>query len=123
MFKDKEAQKGTPFTSENQPEKHTGPRRSTIAKWALDLKLTTPEQIIEQLSPIYPGIEKSMTAENLIYLAHVINGISDVNSAKFVIDSAYGAPKQDIDHTSGGEKIHIPAPIVYSTAPPLLTKE
>jgi hypothetical protein len=95
---------GKQFSSEIQPLSNGRPKgsrsRNTIAREVLDLIATIPEDVYEKLIEIHPGIEKIMPIEKVASLAmahRAING--DHLAYKALLDSAYGAPKQEIEHS------------------------
>ena len=95
---------GKQFTRENQPISNGRPKgvknRSTVAREVLELLAIIPEDMHEKLIAIYPKMEKTMPVEKLttLALAHkAING--DHLAYKALFDSAYGAPKQEIEHS------------------------
>ena len=67
--------------------------RSTIAREMLAL-------MSKQINPI-TGDEQELTHEEIITLAQVSKAMKDqdTNAYKALMDSAYGAPKQEIDQT------------------------
>lgn len=73
--------------------------RSTIAKRVLEMQMSLPEDVYEKIKAIYPDIEQRMSAEEIVTIVQITNAISkgDVNAYKAVMDSAYGAPKQEIE--------------------------
>jgi len=92
----------TPFekgVSGNPSGRPVGANRSTIAKRVLEMQMTLPEDVYEKIKAIYPDIEQRMSAEEIVTIVQITNAISkgDVNAYKAVMDSAYGAPKQEIE--------------------------
>lgn len=73
--------------------------RSTIARQVLSMNAILPNETMSILKTIYPDISERMTSEEIATIVMVGNAISkgDVNAYKAVMDSAYGAPKQDVD--------------------------
>ena len=89
-----------PDSRRNTEGRPAGARsRSTIAKQVLSMNAILPNEIMLILKRIYPDISDKMTSEEIATIVMVGNAISkgDVNAYKAVMDSAYGAPKQDID--------------------------
>jgi len=111
---------GNRFTSETQPEekgrKAGVQNRNTIARKILALTRVYPTKELEELKKLYPEIDNSMTTEEMIYIIQADKAITDKDTpaAKFIIDSAYGAPKQEIDMTSDGERINPIVTVVYT---------
>lgn len=95
---------GKQFTSEIQPEVNTGrPKgsvsRSTIARKVLGMIGNVPEDVYNQLKLLYPSMERKMTFEEIMTLVQAKKAIidGDNQSYKLVLDSAFGAPKQEMD--------------------------
>lgn len=94
---------GKQFTKDRQPENNTGRpvgsiSRSTVAKRILALKATMPKDVMDELKKVYPQIENNMTIEEamtIVQAKQAING--DNQSYKLLMDSAFGAPKQEIE--------------------------
>lgn len=76
-----------------------GVSRSTIAKRVLEMQMSLPEDVYEKIKTIYPEIKQKMSAEEIATIVQIINAISkgDTNAYKAIMDSAYGAPKQEIE--------------------------
>lgn len=74
--------------------------RSTIAKRVLQMNCELPEEAYQKIKAIYPDIEKRMSAEEMATIVQITNAISkgDTQAYKAVMDSAYGAPTQEIQH-------------------------
>jgi hypothetical protein len=98
--------------------------RSTIAKKVLEMTAIYPDKVFEQLQKQYPEITKSMTIEEMgtIIQADKMIRQKDTVAYRAILDSAYGAPKQEVDMDFKGELV-IPAPVIYNTAPPLASNE
>ena len=103
-FKKGEVPKGaTPF----EPGKSGNPNgrpegaktRATVAKKVLEMEWMIPEKIFQKLKELFPGIEQKMTVEDIIYITQAHKAIKrgDHQAAKFIIDSRYGAPKQEME--------------------------
>jgi hypothetical protein len=94
---------GRQFTQENQPEKNgriAGTQnRSTIARKILEMNVKLPQEAFEKLKAIYPTIEQQMSAEEMMTIIQTSNAITkgDTNAYKAIMDSRYGAPKNEID--------------------------
>lgn len=53
------------------------------------------------------NITESMSQEDIMTLSLIKEAREgNVNAYKALMDSAYGAPKQEVDHTTGGDKIN-----------------
>jgi hypothetical protein len=93
----------TRFSSAYQPKSNGHPKgvknRSTIAKMVLAIDVKLPDEAFEKLRTIYPEIKQNMTAEEMMTLIQVSNAITkgDTNAYKAIMDSCYGAPKQDVE--------------------------
>jgi len=84
--------------------------RSTIARKILEMRGLLPQATFDKLKEVYPELTQNMTAEEMATLVQLVQAITkgDVNSYKAIMDSAYGAPKQEIDQTITGQiGIHI----------------
>lgn len=83
--------------------------RSTIARKILEMRSILPKDRMEALKVKFPEIADSMTVEEIMTIVMAEGAISgDDKSYKAVMDSAYGAPKQDIDATVTGHiAIHV----------------
>lgn len=96
-------QGATPFekgVSGNPEGRPVGSRnRSTIAKRILEMNCVLPEEVFEKVKAIYPEIEQRMSAEEMATIVQITNAISkgDTNAYKAIMDSAYGAPKQELE--------------------------
>lgn len=95
---------GKKFSGEIQPETNPGrPKgsvsRSTIARKVLSMVGVMPDELYEKVKLIYPGIEKRMSFEDMITLVQAKKALIDEDnqSYKLLVDSAYGAPKQEMD--------------------------
>ena len=75
--------------------------RSTIAKKVLEMTCALPEQIFEKIKEIYPDIEKRMSTEEIATIVQITNAITKGDTAAYraIMDSAYGAPAQQVDHS------------------------
>jgi hypothetical protein len=110
---------GNRFGVDNQPPnagRTPGVKnRSTIARKVLEMSALLPDEMFTKLKANFPDIEQKMTTEEIATIVIIGQAIAkgDYNSYKAVMDSAYGAPKQDIDHTTLGEKMESTA-IVFT---------
>lgn len=98
-----------PGQSGNPSGKPPGTKnRSTIARKVLEMRGLLSKERMEGLKAKFPEVTDSMTVEEIMTIVMAENAIvGDDKAYKAVMDSAYGAPKQDIDHTTAGEKINI----------------
>lgn len=72
--------------------------RSTIARKVLEMKGLISSQKMNELKSKFPEITDSMTVEEIMTIVMADNAINgDDKAYKAVMDSAYGAPKQDMD--------------------------
>lgn len=103
----------TPFEPGNNANPNGRPvgtkNRSTIARKILEMRSILPKDRMEALKVKFPEIADSMTVEEIMTIVMAEGAISgDDKSYKAVMDSAYGAPKQDIDATVTGHiAIHV----------------
>lgn len=94
---------GHRFTMDNQPEekgKKPGTlNRSTIPKQILAMRGLYPDKVFQILKETYPELEKDMTVEQMLYITQLDKAIKekDTGAANFIISSAHGQPKQEID--------------------------
>jgi len=80
--------------------------RSTIARNVLEMSGLLPPDRMAKLKEKFPDVTDKMSVEEIMTIVMADNAINgDDKAYKAVMDSAYGAPKAEIDHTSGGEKI------------------
>jgi len=95
----------TQFSSDRQPESNGRPigvkNRSTIARKILEMSAILPDEMFTKLKENFPDIEQRMSTEEIATLVIVGQAISkgDYNSYKAVMDSAYGAPKQEVEQS------------------------
>lgn len=93
----------TQFSSEKQPENQGRPlgvkNRSTIARKILSMSAIMPDETFAQLKESFPDIEQRMTTEEIATIVMLGAAIAkkDVNAYKAIMDSAYGAPKQEVE--------------------------
>lgn len=100
----------TPFQpgqSGNPAGKPVGTKnRSTIARKVLEMKGLLPPEKMNQLKVKFPEITNDMSVEEIMTIVMAENAImGEDKHYKALMDSAYGAPKQELDHTTGGDKI------------------
>src|SRR4051812_40483598 len=93
--------------------------RSTIARQVLAMEIIVPADIHKHFAAMYPNLPKKMSIEMLATLQVMRKALSDGEYLhyKAIVDSAYGAPKQEIDMTSDGERINPTITVVNSPAP------
>jgi hypothetical protein len=97
--------------------------RNTIARKVLAMDIDVPSNLYDYFKVLYPNLPKKMSVEQLATLSiarKAING--DYLPYKTLMDSAYGAPKQEIDMTSEGERIN-PSVTIINTGAKLSTSE
>lgn len=110
----------TQFSSENQPPpeaKTHGYRRSDIARQILGLRVNLDAQTEAQLRESFPEISKTLTGEELATLIQLNKSIilQDTAAYRAILDSAYGAPKQEMGLTDkNGEDV---APVTVFQIP------
>lgn len=118
-FKKGETPEGAqPFTEGQSGNPNGRPlgskNRSTIARKVLEMRGVLAPDRMDKLKEKFPDIDDKMTVEEIMTIVMADNAIGgDDKSYKAVLDSAYGAPKQELDHTSLGESIN-PTPITFS---------
>ncbi len=92
---------GVKFSADNQPVSNGRPvgskTRSTIARKVLDMLIRIPNEKYEELLLSFPELEQSVTIEEYITMQQSVIATKETNAYKAIMDSAYGAPKQDID--------------------------
>lgn len=105
LFNDKDAHPGkvTQFSADNQPVTNGRPvgskSRSTIARKVLDMLIKIPDEKYEDLLLSFPGIEQTITVEEYITMQQTVIATKETNAYKAIMDSAYGAPKQELEHS------------------------
>ena len=103
---------GVQFSADYQPVSNGRPvgsrSRSTIARKILEMTAIMPNDVFEALKANFPDIEKKMTTEEIATIVILGQAIvnKDTQAYKAIMDSAYGLPKQDIDHS-----IHLEQPL------------
>jgi hypothetical protein len=75
--------------------------RSTIAKQVLSMMVPIPNDIRKALAAIYPDLPEKVTVEYLGTLSVMRKAIKKGSYLhyKAIQDSAYGAPKQEVEHS------------------------
>lgn len=72
--------------------------RSTIARKILEMKASIAEERLDVLKTMYPDMTNDVTVEDVATIMIASNAMTgDVNSYKALMDSAYGAPKQEFE--------------------------
>ena len=93
----------TRFSTDNQPVSNGHPKgvrnRSTIARKVLDMLVRIPDEQYDKLKENFPDIEQAVTIEEYITMQQAVLATKETNAYKAVMDSAYGAPKQEIENT------------------------
>jgi hypothetical protein len=80
--------------------------RATIAREVLEMARILPKEKFDILKKNYPSITNDMSVEKIASIVLANNAIGgDANSYKALMDSAYGAPIQEIDGTISGNII------------------
>lgn len=99
------AEKGDVMNPKGKPKGTKN--RATIARETLELIALPPDELFAKLLQRYPGLKKNMSVEEMMSLMQADKAISkrDTYAYNALLDSAYGKPKQDIDHTTGGQAI------------------
>jgi len=78
--------------------------RSTIARKILEMRSILPAERMTALKAQFPEIADNMTVEEIMTIVMAEGAMSgDDKSYKAVMDSAYGAPKQEIDSNVSGQ--------------------
>ncbi len=90
--------------------------RSTIAKKILELKSILSSEAFEKLIQLFPDITQGMTTEEIATLVQAHKAIVEGDTAAYrsLLDSAYGSPQQQLDHTNNGGKFDDIPPINIS---------
>ena len=101
--------KRTQFSKDNQPKKNGRPKgarsRSTIVREWLECS----EMIVNPLT----GKNQRLQQSDIITLALIKKARKgDVQAFKELMDSGYGRTVNQIDHTTGGEKLN-PIPAIH----------
>lgn len=75
--------------------------RATIAKKVLSMSINTPKDILDSFKEEYPDLPKKITIEEAMTLAIAKKALKkgDYLRYKTIMDSAYGAPKQEVEHS------------------------
>lgn len=93
---------GIQFSSDNQPVSNGRPpgskNRSTIARRVLDYLIRIPDEQYEVLLHTHPDLKQQLTIEEYITLQQAVLAMKETNAYKAIMDSAYGAPKQEIEN-------------------------
>lgn len=82
-----------PGQSGNPAGRPVGARgKSTIAKQVLNMVGIFPKDIFEKIKEFYPGVEKTMTIEEMMTIVQASNAITkgDTAAYKSIMDIAYG---------------------------------
>ncbi len=91
---------GVVFTSDNQPVNSGRPvgvrNRSTVARKILDMLITIPDESFAALQANFPDIAQQVTIEEYITMQQSVLATKETNAYKALMDSAYGAPKQEV---------------------------
>lgn len=92
---------GSKFSADNQPQSNGRPagvkNRATIAKQILETILTIPEKQWEKFKQFWPELPQQITGEEMITYAAAYRALKRDTSYRILMDSRYGAPKQEVD--------------------------
>lgn len=93
--------------------------RNTIARQVLAMEVNVPQDLKAYFKDLYPNLPSKLNVEQLATLSVMRRALNDGEYLhyKAIMDSAYGAPKQEIDMTSDGERINPTVTIVTSAIP------
>ena len=112
-----------PFTSDYQPPAESKSRKgiknsSTIARMVLATAVKFPDDLVEKVQQLFPNFTKETTGEIAATYMQLVKAVTDKDSVayKSLLDSAYGAPKQEVEH-SGSEENPIKFTITKTYAP------
>ncbi len=99
--KGKTPEGATPFkpgVSGNPAGKPLGTRnRNTIAKQILNLMVQIPDKLYKKYQVVWPELQQKVTTEEMMSIAAAYRSLKRDMSYKVLMDSAYGAPKQEVD--------------------------
>lgn len=91
---------GVRFSTENQPVSNGRPlgvrNRSTVARKVLDMLIMIPDETFTTLQANFPDIAQQVTIEEYITMQQAVIATKETNAYKAIMDSAYGAPKQEV---------------------------
>lgn len=75
--------------------------RSTTARRILEMTASLPSKSYNALLKVFPDLDKKLSVEEVITLMQVAKAITDKDTGayKTLMDSAYGAPKQEVEHS------------------------
>lgn len=93
-------EKGTSGNPAGRPK--GSPSRTSIARYVLAMAATPTPELLAALKAQYPNIDEPFTIELIgtLRLAKKMIDEGDVNAYRALLDSAYGAPKQEIEQTN-----------------------
>ena len=93
----------TRFSSENQPVTQGrtpgSKNRATVARKVLEMLIRIPDEKYTELLKSFPDLEQSITVEDYITMQQTVLATKETNAYKAIMDSAYGAPKQELEHS------------------------
>jgi hypothetical protein len=104
---------GVTFTPDYQPNNMGRPvgvrNRSTVARKILDMLIRIPDETFEEMQRNFPDVAQQVTIEEYITMQQAVIATKETNAYKAIMDSAYGAPKQDsvVDLTSAGKPFNL----------------
>ena len=99
---------GVQFSSDNQPVNNGRPagvrNRSTVARKILDMLIRIPDETYAEMILAFPDVAQNVTIEEYITMQQAVIATKETNAYKAIMDSAYGAPKQEVEQT--GSLVH-----------------
>ncbi len=92
---------GNRFSTDNQPDSQGRPlgvkNRATIARKILEMRAVVNKDVLELIKKQHPDVEDNLTTEEIATIMIAGNAmIGDVKSYEALMNSAYGAPKQEV---------------------------
>ena len=95
---------GVLFSSDNQPPTQGRPlgvrNRSTVARKILDMLIRIPDETYAEMLLNFPDVAQQVTIEEYITMQQAVIATKETNAYKAIMDSAYGAPKQETENTN-----------------------
>jgi len=100
---------GVRFSSDYQPDSNGRPlgsrSRSTIARKVLEMTAIAPDLAVEHIKAAHPEIAEKLTTEEIATIMIAGQAMKgDVKSYEALMNSAYGAPKQQVETTDTSDK-------------------
>lgn len=119
---------GNRFSSDNQPDHQGRPlgvkNRSTIARKVLEMRAVVADDVRELIKKQHPDIGDNLTTEEvatIMIAGNALNG--DVKSYEALMNSAYGAPKQEIENHNTNVNVLNNDPLSDATADDSITED